>query len=462
MNSNPADSPMTSDNLLGIWEETSNKLRRLLNEDTFDRWIAGIVPLRMSGQTMELGVSNATFSEWLNANYKDLIATAVEEVAGKLFDIKFEAGHEAQHIADEPAELNQPAPVAAPAKRRDGQHETASYNRRFTFDTFIVGENNKFAHAAATAVAKALGKAYNPLFIHGATGLGKTHLLQAVGQDVLKAHARARIAYLSSEEFANGFIDALRDRALPNFRRHFRNVDLLLIDDVHFFTNKEQLQEEFFHTFNALYNGHKQIVLTSDRPPHEIRGLEKRLVSRFEWGLTTEISSPDLETRLAILRQKQADNNIKIDDEVLFFIASRIKSNIRRLEGALIRLVSYVSMTGGDLTVARAQQLLRPVLEEESSNALTIEGIQRAVAEHFDIRIADMTSKRRPANIAFPRQIAMYLCRKLTNHSSPAIAEAFSRNHATILHAVNTVEKRIAQDMDLRHAVGKLERSLKV
>lgn len=458
MNSTPAQKGMSAEDLKSVWEETSEKLRSLLNEDTYDRWIAGIVPLHMSGQTMRLGVSNATFSEWLNANYKDLIAGALEDATGRSLDVQFEAGHDVRHDDRGVAECPQPC---SPAPKMTKQRGEPHYNRRFTFDNFIVGENNKFAHAAASAVAKALGKAYNPLFIHGATGLGKTHLLQAVGQDVFATGPGKRIAYLSSEEFANNFIDALRDRALPKFRNHFRNVDLLLIDDVHFFTNKEQMQEEFFHTFNALYNGHKQIVLTSDRPPHEIRGLEKRLVSRFEWGLTTEIISPDLETRVAILRQKQADNNIKIDDDVLFFIASRIKSNIRRLEGALIRLVSYVSMTGGDVTIARAQQLLRPVLEEESSSTLTIERIQRAVAEHFDIRVADMTSKRRPANIAFPRQVAMYLCRKLTNHSSPSVAEAFSRNHATILHAVNAVEKRMSADMDLRHTIGKLERSLR-
>ncbi|MCF7855628.1 MAG: chromosomal replication initiator protein DnaA [Candidatus Pacebacteria bacterium] len=451
---------MTPEEFIPIWQDACKRLRRLLNEDTYDRWIAGIVPLGFTNQTFRLGVSNDIFSEWLTANYKELICGTLAEITGLPVKVKFETGHEAPVLAErKPEKRVAPAPPTTHALRDTG-HEI-SYNRRFTFDTFVVGENNKFAHAASCAVARAPGKAYNPLFVHGATGLGKTHLLQAVGQEVLQVRKKARVAYMSSEEFANKFIDALRDRALPKFRRHFRSVDLLLIDDVHFFTGKEQLQEEFFHTFNALYNGHKQIILTSDRPPHEIRGLEKRLVSRFEWGLTTEIMTPDIETRVAILRRKQEDHNVKINDDVLFFIAGCIKSNIRRLEGALIRLVSYTSMTGGEITIEKAQQLLRPILEEESSNALTIEGIQRAVAEFFDIRVADMTSKRRPHNIAFPRQVAMYLCRKLTDFSSPAIAESFNRNHATILHAANMVDKRIKKDMDFQHMIGKLERSLK-
>jgi chromosomal replication initiator protein len=451
---------MSNEETRQYWEETTARLRRLLNEDTYDRWIAGIVPLGLEDHHLRLGVSNDIFSEWLNANYKDLISATMTEVTGQPCRISFEGGHEM--VMDETGPHNESADTGdRAANKKQGASGDLAYNRRFTFDTFVVGENNKFAHAACYAVAQAPGRAYNPLFIHGHTGLGKTHLLQAIGQEITQRRKRARVEYLSSEEFANYFIDALRDRALPKFRRHFRNVDALLIDDVHFFTGKEQLQEEFFHTFNALYNGHKQIVLTSDRPPHEIRGVEKRLVSRFEWGLTTEVLPPDIETRVAILRKKQADHTVQVDEEVLFFLASRIKSNIRRLEGALIRLVSFVSMTGSAVDVERAQQLLRPILEEESSNSVTIEGIQRAVAEFYDILLADMTSKRRPANIALPRQIAMYLCRRLTDYSSPMIAEAFNRNHATILHAASSVEKRMALDIDFRHAIGKLERTLK-
>jgi len=441
-----------------IWRKACGKLRSLLNEDTYDRWVAGIIPLEIGEKNCRLGVSNDMFSDWLSMNYRDLIASVLEQIVGRPLKIAFESGHDVPPVTV--------APERKPGKAARGQAGQEApdirYNQRFTFDTFVVGENNKFAHAAASAVARSPGKAYNPLFIHSPTGLGKTHLLQAIAQEVLNRRKRARVEYLSSEEFANMFIDALRDRALTRFRRHYRNVDLLLIDDVHFFNKgKEQLQEEFFHTFNALYNAHKQIVMTSDKPPHEIGGLEKRLVSRFEWGLTTEIIPPDLETRIAILRKKQADHAVKIDDDVLFFVASRVKSNIRRLEGALVRLVSYVSVAGGNVDKEIAEQLLGPILDEETTSLLTVEQIQRKVAEFYDIRLADMTSKRRPQNIAFPRQVAMFLCRSLTDYSSPAIAECFNRNHATVLHAEATVRKRMAGDPDFRREIGTLERKVK-
>ncbi len=451
-------------NVCEIWQETSTKLKSLLNEDTYDRWISGIVPLNIDEKSCTLGVSNDIFSDWLRMNYKDLLMSVISDVTGRPVQIIFESGHE-------------PSPTKSPTKpyennksESEPQLKTVTssaeaddqcYNRRFTFDSFVVGENNKFSHAACVAVAKSPGKAYNPLFIHGATGLGKTHLLQAVAHELLSRRKRVRIEYLSSEDFANQFIDALGDRALPKFRRHFRNTDLLLIDDIHFFTGKERLQEEFFHTFNALYNSHKQIVLTSDRPPHEIGGLEKRLVSRFEWGLITDIMQPDLETRIAILRKKQNDHAVKLSDDVLFFIASRIKSNIRRLEGALIRLVSYASVTGADVTEETAEQLLGSLLDEEAATVVTVHHIQRTVAEHYDIRLADMTSKRRPQNIAMPRQVAMYLCRCMTDYSSPTIAEYFSRNHATILHAATTIEKRMADDGEFRREINALERKIK-
>lgn len=458
---------MNLDSANEIWAATSVKLKSLLNEDTYDRWIAGIVPLSIDGNnTLKLGVSNDIFCEWLHANYRDLIIRNIEEVTGKSFRVHFESGHncattrEAVTQSLRSSNASDKVPTGGRGTAKQAYLPEAHYNRRFTFDTFVVGENNKFAHAACSAVARAPGKAYNPLFIHGGTGLGKTHLLQAIAQEVCNRRKAPRIEYLSSEEFANNFIDALRDRALPKFRKRYRNVDLILIDDVHFFTGKERLQEEFFHTFNALFNRHKQIVLSSDRSPHEIGGLEKRLVSRFEWGLTTEILAPDFETRLAILRKKQTDHTVKINDEILAFVASRIKSNIRRLEGALIRLVSYVSMTSDELTIEKVEQLLRPLLEEENSKSMTLEDIQRAVAEHYDIRVADMASKRRPQNIAFPRQVAMYLCRHLTDYSSPAIAESFNRSHATVLHASKSVKKRLANDLNFRHTVGKLERKL--
>ncbi len=460
---------MTGEQLQELWGRTSGKLRELLNEDSYDRWIAGIVPLRMSESALVLGVSNDIFCDWLRSNYQDLIAETLREASGRAMKVSFEGGHEFAPITI----ADNPSPPAAEGRTTGGRASRRSadqaaappptpYNRHFTFDTFVVGDNNRFAYAASTAVAKAPGKAYNPLFIHGATALGKTHLLQAVAHETVGRRRRVRVEYMTSEDFTNHFIDALQRRSLPKFRQHLRSVDILLLDDVQFFTDKEQLQEEFFHTFNTLFNNHKQIILTSDRPPHEIGGLEKRLVSRFEWGLTTEVMPPNIETRMAILRKKQEEHSIKLDDDVLFFIASRIKSNIRRLEGALIQLVSYASISGESIAQARAGELLRPLLEEESSSSLTIADIQRAVAEHYDIRLADMTSKRRPQNIAFPRQIAMYLSRTMTQESLPRIADNFNRNHATVLHAVGTIERKMNEDSDLRNAISRLERRLKV
>lgn len=442
-----------------IWSEASARLRCILSEDTYDRWIAGIVPLEISNSTFRLGVSNDVFSDWLNMNYRDLIATALEDVSGCAFSVVFESGHEPPPgIQDKSVVRAKPkASVSAPKV----EAEDSRYNRRFTFETFVVGENNRFAHATCSAVAQAPGKVYNPLFIHSPVGLGKTHLLQAIAQEVRKKRSRARVEYISSEEFANAYIDALSAGTLTEFRRHYRNVDVLLIDDVQFFKGKEKFQEEFFHTFNGLYNGHKQIVLTSDRPPHEIGGLEKRLVSRFEWGLTTDILPPDLETRVAILRKKQEEHTVKLDDTLLFFIASRIRSNIRRLEGALVRLVSYASLTDTPMTQETAEHLLAGLFDQEISSLLTVEQIQSTVAKFYDIRLADMTSKRRPQYIALPRQIAMYLCRRLTDYSSPTIAEHFSRNHATILHAVSSIEARMAEDAEFRREIGVLERKLK-
>ena len=456
-----------------IWERAARKLKNQLNEDTYDRWIAGIVPLELKDSVCRLGVSNEIICLWLQKNYQSMIADTLSDLIEGSVTVTFESGHEPPVEEQSLTETTggMPPPPRRGKKRgsfksrptaQDDAESMDAYNRRFTFNTFVIGQNNKFAHAACYAVARNLGRAYNPLFIHGGTGLGKTHLLQAIAHDVLELRGPgARIEYLSSEEFFNRYIYALQEKRLPRFRNHFRKIDLLLIDDVHFFTGKEQLQEEFFHTFNALYNGHRQVVLTSDRPPHEIGGLEQRLVSRFEWGLTTEIQSPDMETRLAILRKKQAEHTTKLDDDVLMWVATRIRSNIRRLEGALIRLVSYASITGTQITTESAEQLLRPLLDEEKTGMLTVEQIQKAVAEYFDIRVADMTSKKRPQNIALPRQVAMYFCRRLTDFSSPSIGESFNRNHATVLHASNAVQKRSRADEDFRASLMNLEKRLK-
>lgn len=357
------------------------------------------------------------------------------------------------------------APVTARARatesERGNNHAEPLFNPKNTFESFVVGTNNNFSFAAAKAVAESPGKSYNPLFLYGGVGLGKTHLLHAIGQHVTGARKSARVAYVSSEKFTNEYIDAIQNNKLPAFRKKYRQTDVLLIDDIQFLAGKERIQEEFFHTFNALHESHRQIVLTCDRPASEIQGLEGRLVSRFEWGLVTDLQPPDIEMRLAILKKKAQIMNVVLPDDIINFLATRIRTNIRRLEGALIRVASYASLTGKRLTIEVVENLLREILHEEGRQTISIEVIQKRVAEHFDIRLADMTSKRRPENIAFPRQIAMYLSRQMTESSLNSIGEAFGgRDHGTVLHACRLVKDRMEVDSNVRQVVHYLEKQL--
>jgi chromosomal replication initiator protein len=361
-----------------------------------------------------------------------------------------------------------PLPAVKAAKavtNGEGPHEKIAadlgFNPKSTFETFVVGNNNNFAHAAALAVAQAPGKSYNPLFVYGGVGLGKTHLLHAIGQHVSASKKGARVSYVSSERFTNEYIDAIQNNQLVRFRKRYRQSDVLLIDDIQFLAGKERIQEEFFHTFNALHESHKQIVLTCDRPAGEIQNLEQRLVSRFEWGLVTDLQPPDIETRIAILRKKAKSMGVDLPEEILNFLAQRIRANIRRLEGALTRVTSYALLTNRKLTIEVVEGLLREVLHEEGRFAINIEVIQKRVAEHFDIRLADMTSKRRPENIAFPRQIAMFLSRQMTESSLNTIGEAFGgRDHGTVLHACRLVKDRMEVDANVRQVVSYLEKQL--
>jgi len=338
---------------------------------------------------------------------------------------------------------------------------TGTLNPRNTFETFVVGANNQMAHAASLAVAQAPAQAYNPLFLYGDTGLGKTHLMHAIGHAILRANPDARVAYLSTEKFTNEFIQALQENSLTKFRQRYRHVDVLLIDDIQFLAGKERIQEEFFHTFNDLFEAGKQIILSSDRRASEIQKLEARLVSRFEWGLPADIQAPDLETRQAILRTKAATLKCNLSDAVLNFIAQNITKNIRRLEGALIKVASYTALTSKPMDVAAAERLLHDVLMEQAQTILTIETIQKRVADHFQIRHSDMTSKRRPNNIAIPRQIAMYLSRTLTKHSLQEIGDAFGgRDHGTVIHACKAVDNMCEQDASTRSSVDFLKTQL--
>ena len=444
-----------------IWVAAQEMLRTMLTSDIYNLWFAPVRTSALEGDQITLEVANDFCEVWLKDNYLGLIQDVLMHACGQPLKVKFRV------VAAQAGTTSISESKAAKAKAVEVSEEPVAtgrdhgFNPRNTFDAFVVGNNNSFAHAAALAVAQAPGKSYNPLFLYGGVGLGKTHLLQAIGQYVVGHKKGARVAYLSSEKFTNEYIDAIQNNQLVRFRKKYRQTDVLLIDDIQFLSGKERIQEEFFHTFNALHEGHKQIVLTCDRPANEIQNLEQRLVSRFEWGLVTDLQPPDAETRVAILRKKEISLGVELPDEIINFLANRIRTNIRRLEGALIRVASYASLTGKKLTLEVVEGLLREVLHEEGRFSMSIELIQKRVAEHFDIRLADMTSKRRPENIAFPRQIAMFLARQLTESSLNTIGEAFGgRDHGTVLHACRLVKDRMEVDANVRQVVNYLEKQL--
>jgi chromosomal replication initiator protein len=447
---------MMQANVDKIWTKTTKQIRTLLNTETFNLWFSSVQPVALNQSSITLEVPNEFSEVWLKDNYMDLLQDALTQATGRKLAIKFK-------VAEGNGEVAAPAKAArgrkAPAKKASAGE--LMFNPRNTFETFVVGNNNSFASAAAKAVAQQPGKAYNPLFLYGGTGLGKTHLLHAVGQYVVANKKGVKVSYVSSEKFLNDYIAALQDNQLVKFRKKYRQTEVLLIDDIQFLAGKERIQEEFFHTFNALHEARTQIVLTADSPANEINNLDKRLVSRFEWGLVTDLQPPDVETRLAILRNKVKSMGVEIPEDVLGFLANRIRTNIRRLEGALIRVASYAHLTGKDLTNDVVENLLREILQEEGRHTITMEVIQKKVSEKFDLRMADMTSKRRPENIAFPRQIAMFLSRQLTEHSLSAIGEAFGgRDHGTVLHACRLVKDRMEIDSNVRQTVHYLEKQL--
>ncbi len=443
-----------------IWNSAREHLRSKLNNDTYNMWFAPLRACGIDGNNVTLEAANEFSGVWLKDNYLSLLQDAFAVAAGRQLQVKFKiaAGNAPAPAAAAPAPVKTKTPE--PAHERQTNSEL-HFNPKNTFESFVVGNNNNFAYAAALAVAQAPGKSYNPLFLYGGVGLGKTHLLHAIGQHVSGNKKGARVAYLSSEKFTNEYIDGIQNNQLAKFRKKYRQTDVLLIDDIQFLAGKERIQEEFFHTFNALHEGHKQIVLTCDRPASEIQGLEHRLVSRFEWGLVTDLQPPDVEMRLAILQKKAQIMGVTLSDDIMNFLANRIRTNVRRLEGALIRVASYASLTGKKLTIEVVEGLLREILHEEGRFSINIEVIQKKVAEHFDIRLADMTSKRRPENIAFPRQIAMYLSRQMTESSLNTIGEAYGgRDHGTVLHACRLVKDRMEVDANVRQVVHYLEKQL--
>jgi chromosomal replication initiator protein len=445
----------------GIWASAQQLLRNTLNADIYNLWFAPLKATALEGDSLTLDVANDFCEVWLKDNYSTLIHQALASASGKLLKVKFRVVTNSPHIKPVSGTHSKPKNKESVETAERSPARETTFNPKNTFETFVVGSNNTFAHAAALAVAQAPGKSYNPLFLYGGVGLGKTHLLHAIGQHVAGQKKAARVTYVPCEKFTNEFIDAIQNNQLVRFRRRFRQADVFLIDDIQFLAGKERIQEEFFHTFNTLHESHKQIVLTCDRPASEIQNLEQRLVSRFEWGLVTDVQPPDVETRLAILRKKEQDMGARLPEEILNFLASRIRTNIRRLEGALVRISSYALLTGKKITLEVVEGLLREILHEEGRQTITIEAIQKKVAEHYDIRLADMSSKRRPEHIAFPRQVAMYLARSLTESSLNTIGEAFGgRDHGTVLHACRLVKDRMQVDAQVRQKVNYLEKQL--
>jgi chromosomal replication initiator protein len=449
-----------SENIEQLWNTTCTHLQKLLNKDVYERWVLVARPYKIEDNTYILTVDNDFYQTWLNENYLDIIQDALSLASGKNYTVRFDVSSKTDSADQKLEKEKKKLTIKLPTKKNKVNKLKTGINDSLKFDNFIVGNSNNFAHAACMGVANAPGKAYNPLFIYGGVGLGKTHLMHGIGNYIKENDARSKIYYTSSEEFLNEYIKSIQTNTTSDFRKKYRSIDILLIDDIQFLAGRERIQEEFFHTFNTLHHSNKQIVLTSDRPASEIKGLEDRLVSRFEWGLTTELQMPDIETRIAILRNKQANSDPKVSNEIITFIAENITSNVRRLEGALIKVITFQSFTHAQLTISDVEKLLKDVIDKESTVDVNFGTIQKIVAEFFDIRLADMTSTKRPRSIAIPRQIAMYLCRNLTRASLPEIGNAFGKTHATIIHACKTVENLIENDDSIRKSVIQIKEKL--
>ena len=457
-----------------LWTAIAGRLRETLTDSTYDTWFGQARPQSVVGDRLVVEVPNDFTRDWIEGHFLDLVSRAAVEAGSKDAVVAFAvgerpAGRAVPAEAPVDAAVAEAVPSAAPAVAlaEVASRETeAELNSKYTFDVFVIGSSNRFAHAAALAVAEAPAQAYNPLFIYGGTGLGKTHLLHAIGHYVRQHSRRLTTRYVTSETFMNEFIDAVRERGtrIDGFKRRYRNYDVLLVDDIQFIEGKERIQEEFFHTFNSLYESGAQMIISSDRPPREVGTLEERLRSRFEWGLLTDIQAPDLETRIAILRKRVETEGIAIEDpEVLTFIASRVSANIRELEGALTRVVAFSSLTDRPLTVALAEDVLKDVYPQgEAAPVITIARIQDAVSQRFGVTHDELVSPRRSQAVAYPRQVAMYLSRELTDASLPMIGKEFGgRDHTTVIHAKDKITKLIREDRSVYNLVQELTARIK-
>jgi chromosomal replication initiator protein len=440
------------------WDTISQRLRESLNASTFANWFGAATPVEQDADKLVLAVPNEFTKTWIEGHFGSLLNAAAAE-----HDLVLEL-----RVAVSEAVAAARAEAAAEGAEEGAGDEgpppgLRGLNPRYTFDLFVIGPSNRFAHAAALAVAESPAQAYNPLFIYGSTGLGKTHLLQAVGQYVAQQHRDMSVRYVTTETVLNEFVDALRDKNTAGFKMRYRTYDVLLVDDIQFIEGKDTLQEEFFHTFNSLYEAGKQIIISSDRQPRELATLEARLKSRFEWGLITDIQPPDLETRIAILRKKVATDRIDVaDTDVLTFIADRVTSNIRELEGALTRVIAYASLTGRPISASVADEVLKDLFPGGSARAITVEQVQAAVCEWFGVSQADLRGDKRPQSIAYPRHVGMYLCRELTDQSLPKIGAKFGgRDHSTVMHGVRRIGDLIREDRDVFNVVQELTARIK-
>jgi chromosomal replication initiator protein len=439
------------DQLEKLWSKVLSKIEGKISRPSFETWLKSTKLMSYGNENVTIAVPNSFAKDWLENHYVHLITGILSELTGEDRIIHFVVPKEMEEN-----DFQVPKPVVKQQADRSAiQSASVMLNPKYTFDTFVIGSGNRFAHAASLAVAEAPAKSYNPLFIYGGVGLGKTHLMHAIGHYIMEQDPSSKVVYLSSEKFTNEFINSIMNNKAGDFRNQYRNVDVLLIDDIQFIAGKEQTQEEFFHTFNTLHEESKQIIISSDRPPKEIPTLEDRLRSRFEWGLITDIAPPDLETRIAILRKKaKADGLLDISDDVMLYIANQIDTNIRELEGALIRVVAYSSLVNMDITTDLAAEALKDIIPNSRPRTVSILDIQKTVGEHYNIRLEDFTAKKRTRAIAFPRQIAMYLSRELTDSSLPKIGSEFGgRDHSTVIHAHEKISKQLKEDQNLQQDI---------
>ncbi|PKR77439.1 chromosomal replication initiator protein DnaA [Halalkalibacillus sediminis] len=445
------------ENIEELWAQTLSQMEQKISKPSFDTWLKSTEAKGIEDDRIIISAPNEFARDWLENSYADLISSTIYDVTGSSLKPKFIIPE--TEPQDEP--FNQPIKKMPPDNGQETSKQTM-LNSKYTFETFVIGSGNRFAHAASLAVAEAPAKAYNPLFIYGGVGLGKTHLMHAIGHYVIEHNPNAKVVYLSSEKFTNEFINSIRDNKTIEFRNKYRNVDVLLIDDIQFLAGKEQTQEEFFHTFNTLHEENKQIVISSDRPPKEIPTLEDRLRSRFEWGLITDITPPDLETRIAILRKKAKADGLDIPNEVMLYIANQIDTNIRELEGALIRVVAYSSLVNEDIDASLAASALKDIIPNSKPKEITIKGIQETVGKRFNVQLEDFMAKKRTKSVAFPRQIAMFLSREMTDFSLPKIGEEFGgRDHTTVIHAHEKISKMMADDIQLQKEIDEIRELIK-